>query len=287
MSILDSPIVFLDVETTGMSFTRNRIIEIGAIRVESGEVKASFNRLIDPQAELPQFITELTGITRDDLISSPSFYDICDELYEIMQGAIFVAHNVRFDYGFLKQEFKRVGKQFNPKQLCTVRLSKALYPTERHHKLQNLIDRCDIEVTARHRAYDDAQAMWQFIQHSQQNFPAPILEAAIKQQIKSPSLPKNIDPKLIHNLPDGAGVYIFEDSLGRPLYIGKSVSLKKRIMSHFSADHEFESEFKISQQISHIEIIETYGELEALLLESKLVKDLQPLFNRQLRRRQK
>ncbi|MBX4191077.1 ethanolamine utilization protein, partial [Candidatus Saccharibacteria bacterium] len=243
MSVLDGPLVFVDVETTGMSFTRGRVIEVGAIRVEAGEVVASFNSLIDPQAELPMFITELTGITRDDLAGAPSFYDINSELYDIMQNAVFVAHNVRFDYGFLKQEFKRTGKKFSPKQLCTVRLSKALYPATRGHKLQDVIDRCGIEVAARHRAYDDAQAMWHFIQHSVQNFPAPLIETAIKQQIKSPSLPKNIDPNLVQNLPDGAGVYIFQDDDGRPLYIGKSISLKKRVLSHFSADHEFESEF--------------------------------------------
>jgi DNA polymerase III subunit epsilon len=129
--------------------------------------------------------------------------------------------------------------------------------------------------------------MWLFIQHIQNGFPAQAIETAVLQQIKSPSLPKNIDPLLIKNLPEGPGVYIFQDDAGHPLYIGKSVSLKKRVMSHFSADHEYESEFKISQQVANIEVIETHGELEALLLESKLVKDQQPLFNRQLRRLQK
>jgi DNA polymerase-3 subunit epsilon len=287
MSVLDGPLVFVDVETTGMSFSRGRVIEIGLLRVEHGEVTARFNSLVDPQSELPPFITGLTGITRDDLVGAPTFYDIHNELHDLLKDAVFVAHNVRFDYGFLKQEFKRVGVKFSPKQLCTVRLSKALYPAARGHKLQNLIDRYGIEVAARHRAFDDAQAMWHFIQHVQQNFPAPLVESAISRQIKSPSLPKGIDPNLIRDLPEGPGVYIFNDNQGRPLYIGKSVTIKKRVMSHFSADHEYESEFKISQQVADIKIIETNGELEALLLESQLVKDLQPLFNRQLRRRRK
>jgi DNA polymerase III subunit epsilon len=287
MSVLDGPLVFVDVETTGMSYSRGRIIEVAAVRVENGLITGSFNSLVDPQTELPMFITGLTGITRGDLVSAPSFYDIAEQLHDLLQGAVFVAHNVRFDYGFLKHEFKRAGKKFSPKLLCTVRLSRALYPQVRGHKLQDLIERCDIEVTSRHRAYDDAQALWQFIQHVQRRFPAPALEAAVAQQLKSPSLPKNLDPGLISNLPEQTGVYIFQDNNGSPLYIGKSVNLKKRILSHFSADHEHESEFKISQQIAHIETIETNGELEALLLESKLIKDLQPLFNRQLRRRQK
>jgi DNA polymerase III subunit epsilon len=288
VSVLDGPLVFVDVETTGMSYTRGRVIEVAAIRVENDEVVDSFSSLIGPQAELPQFITELTGITTNQLNGAPTFYDIARQLYDLLDGAVFVAHNVRFDYGFLKHEFSRsAGLKFAPKLLCTVKLSKTLYPAVRGHKLQDLMERCSIDVANRHRAYDDAQATWRFIQHIRINFPAPQLEEAIKRQIKSQSLPKNLDPELIKELPETAGVYIFQDSLGAPLYVGKSVNIKKRVLSHFSSDHEYESEFKISQQVAHIETIETGCELSALLLESNLVKDLQPLFNRQLRRRQK
>jgi DNA polymerase-3 subunit epsilon len=287
VSVLDGPLVFVDVETTGMSYTRGRVIEVAAIRVENGGIVNSFSSLIDPQIELPQFITELTGISSRQLAGAPTFHDIAGKLSGILEGAVFVAHNVRFDYGFLKHEFRRVGRQFDLKLLCTVRLSKALYPGVHGHRLQDLIERCDIQATNRHRAYDDAQAMWQFIQHAVDNFPAPLIEDAIRLQLKSPSLPKNLNPELVKNLPESAGVYIFQDDKGAPLYIGKSVNLRKRVLSHFSADHEYESEFKISQQIAGIETVETGGELSALLLESKLVKDMQPLFNRQLRRRQK
>jgi DNA polymerase-3 subunit epsilon len=287
MSILDGPLVFVDIETTGVSYTRNRVIEVAAIRVENGAVIDSFTSLVDPQTELPPFISGLTGISPADLSGAPTFYDIAEPLHDILKEAVFVAHNVRFDYGFLKREFADTGRKFNPKLLCTVRLSRSLFPAERHHKLQNLIDRCGIEVSSRHRAYDDAVAMLSFLQHCRQSFPAPALEAAIRQQIKTPALPKNLSPALVAGLPEKPGVYIFKDDAGSPLYVGKSVNIRQRVMSHFSADHSFESEFKISQQISHIESIETAGELEALLLESRLVKDLQPLFNKQLRRRQK
>jgi len=287
MSILEGPLVFVDIETTGMSYTRGRVIEVAAIRVEADKVVRSFSSLVDPETELPPFITELTGIKDCDLAGAPAFHDIADELSEIMEGAVFVAHNVRFDYGFLKHEFRRAGRQFNPKLLCTVKLSKALYPTTRGHKLQDLIDRCGIRVAARHRAYDDAEAMWQFIQHAKLHFPAPLIDEAIKRQLKSPSLPKNLDAEILKNLPEVPGIYIFEDEKGRPLYIGKSVNIRKRVLSHFSADHHYASEFKLSQQVCHIRTEATGGELEALLLESRLVKDMQPLYNRQLRRRQK
>lgn len=287
MSVLDGPLVFVDIETTGVSYSRNRVIEIAAIRVENNEIIESFTSLVDPQTELPPFISSLTGIYASDLASAPTFYDIAGELYRIMDSAVFVAHNVRFDYGFLKREFADTGRKFNPKLLCTVRLSRALFPDERHHKLQNLIDRCGIIVESRHRAYDDANAMWQFIQHVHDNFPAPQIDAAVKQQIKSPSLPKGLQPGLVAGLPEQPGVYIFQDENDSPLYIGKSVNIRQRVMSHFSADHTYESEFKISQQVTDITALTTGGELEALLLESKLVKEKQPLYNRQLRRHQK
>ena len=285
--MLEGPLVFVDIETTGVSYQRHRVIEVAAIRVESGAVTSCYSTLVDPESALPPFITGLTGISDNDLAGAPSFYDIADDLYDTLDGAVFVAHNVRFDYGFLKREFKDTGRQFNPKLLCTVRLSRALYPAERGHKLQNLIDRCGLEVAARHRAKDDALAMWQFIQHIQAHFPAPAIDAAVRRQLKSPSLPRGLEPSLVSGLPEEPGVYIFEDEYGSPLYIGKSVNIKKRVMSHFSADHSFESEFKISQQIRNIEVRTTPGELQALLLESSLVKEKQPLYNRQLRRNQK
>jgi DNA polymerase-3 subunit epsilon len=192
MSVLEGPLVFVDVETTGMSYNRGRVIEVAAIRVENNQDVDSLSSLVDPGMNLPPFIPGLTGITGSDLAGAPSFYDIAPELHSIMENAVFVAHNVRFDYGFLKHEFRRAGREFNPKQLCTVRLSRALYPAVRGHKLQDLIDRCAIEVSSRHRAYDDALAMWRFIQHSQAHFPAPQIDKAIAQQLKTPSLPKGV-----------------------------------------------------------------------------------------------
>ena len=287
MSVLDGPLVFVDIETTGVSYSRNKVIEVAAIRVEDSQITDTFSSLVDPQTELPPFISSLTGIYASDLAGAPTFHEIADELHRMMEGAVFVAHNVRFDYGFLKREFADTGRKFSPKLLCTVRLSRALFPAERHHKLQNLIDRCGIVVESRHRAYDDAMVMWHFIQHSRANFPAPLIDTALKQQIKSPSLPKGLPPDRIAGLPELPGVYIFQDDKSSPLYIGKSVNIRQRVMSHFSADHSYESEFKISQQVADIETITTGGELEALLLESRLVKERQPLYNRQLRRHQK
>jgi DNA polymerase-3 subunit epsilon len=287
MSVLEGPLVFVDIETNGLSYVRGRVLEVAAIRVENGVVTQEFRQLVDPGVPLPQFITNLTGITEADLRGAPVFMAIADELEQILEGAVFVAHNVRFDYSFLKQEFKRVGKDFRPQQLCTVRLSRALYPEHRTHKLQDLIARHNLQVAARHRAYDDAHALWQFVQHVQTVFDPEVLQQAIAKQLKKPSLPKGLNPEVMTTLPEGPGVYIMEDETGSPLYVGKSVNIKKRVASHFMRDHAEVGEFKLAQHVRNISTRSTGGELQALLLESALVKQMQPLYNKQLRRTSK
>lgn len=282
--IINQPLVFVDIETNGLDHIRGRVIEVAAIRVEGGQIVRTFSTLVDPETELPQFITRLTGITTHDVRQAPPFRQIADELQEVLDGAIFVAHNVRFDYSFIKQEYKRLNRPFLPKQLCTVKLSRALYPHERSHKLQSLIERHGFTYAARHRAYDDAAILWQFMQHVHKHFPPEQVQAAIGQQLKSPAVPRALQPELVRNLPETPGVYIFEDAAGRPLYVGKSINIKKRVMSHFSRDHAESREFKISQTIKHVRALQTSGELAALLLESRLVKELQPVYNRKLRR---
>jgi DNA polymerase-3 subunit epsilon len=286
-NLFDIPLVFVDIETNGLNHIRGRVIEVAAIRVEHGVITRTLNTLIDPCVPLPQFITNLTGITDQQCKAAPQFSQIAGELYDILDGAIFVAHNVRFDYSFLKQEFSRLNKPFLPKQLCTVKLSRALYPHEKGHKLADLIKRHNFTFARRHRAYDDAAVLWQFLAHVQNNFPPEQVAEAIGRQLRQPSLPKSLEPEIVKNLPEAPGIYIFEDALGQPLYIGKSVNIKKRVLSHFGRDHAESKEFKISQSVERIEFRQTAGELAALLLESRLIKELQPLYNRQLRKTKK
>jgi DNA polymerase-3 subunit epsilon len=284
MDLLEGPLVFVDLETNGLSYVRGRVIEVAAIRVEHGEIVATMDTLLDPEAPLPAFITTLTGITNSDVQGASVFADIAEELQEILSGAIFVAHNVRFDYSFLKQEFKRLGMSFQPRQLCTMRLSRTLYPQYKSHKLEQIIQRFGFSAARRHRAYDDAAVLWDFLRHIRTAFETDQLEQAIRKQLRAPSLPKGVDAALVAAVPDTSGVYIFEDEKGYPLYVGKSIHLQQRVRSHFMRDHEQVHEFKIAQQVRNITIHETSGELEALLLESQLVKDLQPLYNQRLRR---
>ena len=280
--MFEYPVVFVDIETTGGSYHRSRVLEVAAIRYENGEVTREFSTLLDPETYIPASITQLTGITEGDIVGAPKFGDIADEFAEVMDGAVFIAHNVRFDYSFLKHEFEMAGMSFSPKLLCTVRLSRALYVREHGHSLAKLIARHNIPVHARHRALDDARAIMYFTQLAFDQHGVELFNQAVAKQLKTQYLPPNLNVEELETIGNVPGVYIFRDDANQPLYVGKSVTLKKRVLSHFSdTSHR---EVKISQSVYHVETIPTGSELAALVLESKLVKELMPIHNRMLRR---
>lgn len=287
--MLPEKIAFVDIETTGTRIRYDRIIEIGIIRVELNQstntyvLTNTYQSLLNPQGYLPEEITQLTGITVKELETAPSFREIKKDLQEVLDNCIFVAHNARFDLGFLKNEFKRVGVTFSPRHFCTVKLSRTLYPQLPHHNLDSLIERFGFIITNRHRALPDALVLWQFFQQIQKDFPKDELTGSIQKALKRPTLPLKLAPTVLEYLPEQPGVYIFYGAEKIPLYIGKSINIKERVLSHFSNDHTSSIEMKISQQIERVEVTTTSGELGALLLESSLIKKLQPLYNRRLR----
>lgn len=284
---LPTKFVFVDIETSGPRVTTDRIIEIGVIRVEEGRVVERFESLINPQTYIPPFIEKFTGISPNMLTDAPSFADIKDKLVELMADCTFVAHNVRFDYGFIKNEFQRVGLPFSPKHFCTVRLSRYLYPQERRHNLDELITRFGFDGYPRHRAMGDAEIIWRFFERMQNEWSQETFEKALKHCLRKPSLPSAIPADTLDNLPEAPGVYIFYGENGYPLYVGKSKNLKERITSHFLSDFTSTREMHICQQVTSIGTFRTSGELGALLKEAMLVKQLQPLYNRKLRQRRR
>lgn len=287
MTALPKKICFVDIETTGMSLHNDRILEIGVLRVEEGKLTDTFNSLINPQTYIPPEIEMLTGITKIDVESAPTFYQIKHDLKNILDDCVFVAHNVRFDFSFLKTEFKRFDLDFNPKHFCTVKLSRALFPQYHHHNLDSIISRYGFKNEKRHRAFDDAKVLWDFYQMILQNFEEEKVLEAIARGMKRPTVPLNLQLEYLEGLPDAPGVYIFYGDNNLPLYIGKSVSIRKRVMNHFSSDHLSSIELKIAQQVKHVEHIVTSGELGALLKESYLIKKMQPIYNRKLRQSRK
>ena len=280
---LPSKLAFVDIETTGGSVNYDRIIEIGIVRVEDGQITQAYKTLINPSRYLPPEITNLTGIKPEELEDAPSFWDVHQDILEAIGDCIFVAHNVRFDFGFLKSEFKRLNKSFSPKHFCTVKLSRSLFPQFRHHNLDSLIERFSLKCANRHRAYDDAFLLWEFYQIVLKQFSREVIIAALSSALKKPSLPINLSSDILDNLPESPGIYIFYDAKGSPLYVGKSINIKERVLSHFSSDYLSSTEMKIAQQIQSIETVVTTGELGALIKEAQLIKKLQPLYNRRLR----
>jgi DNA polymerase-3 subunit epsilon len=282
-SFISKPLSFVDVETTGTNAVSGRIIEIGILKVEGDEVIKEYQTLINPELRIDPFIEQMTGIQFADLEKAPLFSDVKDEIYEILEGTIFVAHNVRFDYGFIRNEFRRYGMSFTSKHFDTVKLARILYPGHRHYNLDAIMERFHIENPARHRAFGDAKVLWEFYRQSKQNLEKTIFDEAIKIVLKRPSLPPAISQKDIDNLPEAPGVYIFNGEGGSILYIGKSVNIRDRVLSHFTNDYASSGDMRIVQSIKSVTAIETAGELSALLLESTLIKKHKPIFNKVLR----
>ena len=276
-------LAFVDIETTGSNFERDRITEIG-IKTLSRDGIQVWERLINPQTYIPQNIQRLTGISPQMVEGQPSFEEMAQELKQELAGKIFIAHNARFDYGFIKASFKRIGIDFKPKVLCTVKLSRLLFPDQPRHNLDTIINAHNLEVSPRHRALGDADLLLQFWRVCESQFGKERLNEAINQLIGNPSLPPNLDQDLIDSIPDGPGCYIFYGENKTPLYIGKSITLRSRVMGHFQGALTQRKEMKLSLQVRDIDWIETSGELGALILESRLIKERMPSMNIKLRR---
>lgn len=276
---LHRPLAIVDVETTGTSAVYGRIIEIAVIRVEEGKIKRTLSTLVNPERFIPYSIESLTGISNADVEGAPLFSDIAAEVFRLLDGAIFVAHNARFDYGFVKNEFRRLGRSFNARCLCTVKLSRRLFPRYRNHSLSSVIDRYGIVCESRHRAMGDAKATYEFLEIARSSSEPDVFEDVVNKLLKTSVVPSNVDQRAVDNLPESCGVYIFYGKDGELLYVGKSVNIKERVRSHFANDHTSSREMKMCQQVHRVEGRTTAGELGALLLESKLIKELRPIYN--------
>lgn len=276
-------LAFVDLETTGATASQDRITEIGIILVDEHGVE-EWSSLVNPETRISGFIEQLTGISNEMVSDAPRFCDLASRILKMLECRLFVAHNARFDYAFLKQSFLREGIDFSAKTLCTVKLSRRLYPGHPKHNLDTLIERHGLKVSGRHRALADAQLIYQFWEKIQASIPQETIQEALKVLLGRPSTPTHIDLTMIDGLPESPGVYLFYGENDLPLYVGKSVNIRQRVMSHFTADVTSAKEMSLSQQVRRIEHIRTGGEIGALLKEAALVKKLQPTHNRQLRR---
>lgn len=276
-------IAFVDIETTGGPTQRDSITEIGIVTVDESGVR-EWSTLVRPEMRIPEHIQRLTGISNDMVADAPPFERVANDVFDRLEGRIFAAHNARFDVGHLRAAFRRVGMDIRSRVLCTVKLSRRMFPQHPRHSLDHLIARHGLSVSERHRALGDAQLLWQFWQRLHEVLPSGMIAAAVRELLGRPTLPPDIDDNEIDLLPDGPGVYLFYGENDLPLYIGKSKHVRTRVLSHFSAHHRNDRELSLSQQVRRIEAIPTQGEFGALVLEAELIKERQPTHNRLLRR---
>ena len=279
---------FVDLETTGTSAARERITEIGIVSVEFDGERArvsEWSTLINPERPIPAEIQWLTGISNEMVRAAPRFADIADELLERLREALVIAHNARFDYGFLKAEFARLSIPWRARTLCTVRLSRLLDPQRSPHSLDAIVARYGLDGAGRHRALGDARLLWRFVQRLAERRPPAEVDGALRTLLARDSTPPMLAADALEGIADTPGVYLFYGLNAHPIYIGKSLALRTRILAHFSADHGSAREAKLAQQVCRLEWQETAGEVGALLREAELVKTRMPAHNVALRRR--
>jgi DNA polymerase III subunit epsilon len=190
--MLLQPLIFLDLETTGLAAAQERITEIGLVEVADGEFLGDWSRLVNPERSIPPFIQALTGISDDMVAGAPTFERLAPELFQRLEGKILIAHNARFDYGFLKHEFGRFGLDYRPRVLCTAKLSRKLFPEHRRHNLDSLIERHGLSCSARHRALGDAEVLWQFLRKLYAQVDTALIDAAVRSQMDAPGQPTGL-----------------------------------------------------------------------------------------------
>lgn len=269
----------IDIETTGGKPIRDKITEIAIVLHDGTRIIEQFETLINPEVYIPYGITQLTGITQQMVQDAPRFYEVAKEIVKLTEGAVFVAHNVRFDYGFIREEFQRLGYPYSRKQLCTVRLSRETFPGLPSYSLENLIRHFGIHTEARHRALADALAtteLFERILSKQCNHET--IKRLVNLGIKESRLPESFSIEKIHALPEECGVYYFHDIKGNILYVGKSINIRKRVAEHF-ADHTEKAKV-LQQHVHDISYEITGSELVAMLLESHEIKRLLPPVNK-------
>ena len=278
--ILPQDLAFVYLETTGGNPAHHRVTEVGIVRLAGGAVVEEWSSLVNPECRIPAYIEAFTGITNDMVAGAPRFADIAELVRGKLRSAVFVAHNARFDYSFLKAEFRRLGIPFSAQVMCTVKLSRRLFPEHPRHSLDAVMARHGLTCTARHRALGDARVLRDFWATLCGQTPVEILAAAVRAVTGANRLPAWLPSDLADELPEGPGAYRLFGEDDVLLYVGKSHSLRTRILGHFSTERGGEKEQAKARQTRRIDWVETAGELGAQLQEAEWIRLQKPLYNR-------
>ncbi len=269
----------VDIETTGGYASANGIIEI-AIRIFDGEkVVEQYETLINPGQVIPKYIQAFTGITNEMVADAPYFEEVAEQVFTLLQGNVFVAHNVNFDYSFVKNHLDHFGYTFHAKKLCTVRLARQILPGHPSYSLGNLCHSLGIDLNNRHRAGGDADATVILFQQLLANDSKGLIDTSLHRNSKEQVLPPNVPKAHFEALPKTPGVYYFHDQKGKVIYVGKAKNIRTRVNSHFSNNSDSRQKQNFIRNTYAISFQSTATELMAAILESTEIKRLWPQFN--------
>ncbi|MEY3441939.1 MAG: hypothetical protein RLZZ519_220 [Bacteroidota bacterium] len=273
----------IDIETTGGNTQSDRITEIAILLHDDTQVVGEFSSLVDPEKRIPYRISSITGITNELVAGAPKFYEIARKIVEMTEGCTLVAHNAKFDYGFIRNEFKSLGFDFKRQVLCTVEMSRSLIPGKKTYRLGPLCQSLGLEVKTFHRALADAQSTAMLFEHLQALAKSRSRDIWEASQVSRMNPDANLKKDQIDKLPNETGVYYFYDDSHQLIYVGKSVDIRSRVLSHF-ANNTNNKAVEMKAHIAHIRYAVTGSELVALLKESDEIKRFKPIFNRAQRR---
>jgi DNA polymerase-3 subunit epsilon len=269
----------VDIETTGGYAAANGIIEISVQIFDGENVIEQFETLINPGQQIPRYIEAFTGISNEMVQDAPRFEDIAEKVYTILQGNIFVAHNVNFDYSFIKNHLEFYGYSLNVKKLCTVRLARQIFPGLASYSLGKLCHSLEIVLKNRHRAGGDAAATVTLFHKLLKSDAKNIIAKSLHHHSKERVLPPNVPLEHFAQLPSTPGVYYFHDAKGKAIYVGKAIDLRKRVNSHFSNNSDSRQRQNFLRHTYAISFQQCATELMACILEAAEIKRLWPQFN--------
>lgn len=273
----------LDIETTGGNAAFHAITDI-AIRIHDGnKVIDTFDSLINPNKPIPPFIVNLTGITNDMVKDAPTFEEVAEKIDQITENCIIVAHNVNFDYGFIRNEFRKIGKSFVRKKLCTVRLSRQILPNLYSYSLGKIAQQLGYKIEGRHRAAGDTDFTVKLFEILLEKDLEKFIDVALNQRSRESLIPPNLDKSKFDLLPESLGLYFFKDRKGKFIYIGKAKNIKSRVADHFGGNTNTRSKNLFLKRIWDVEYKICENEMVALIEEAHAIKKYWPPLNRSLK----
>lgn len=275
----------VDIETTGGNAQYGGITEIAIVLHNGNEVEGRYETLINPKQHIPNYITALTGISNYTVADAPCFEDVADKIYNLLNGRVFVAHNVNFDYSFINHHLLQCGFNWQAKKLCTVRYARKVFPGKRSYSLGNITRELNIEISNRHRAGGDAIATVALLEQLMQADEGRVhLNELLKGKNPHSYLPMNVPEEQINNLPYCPGVYYFHDKAGKVIYVGKAKNIKYRVRSHFANNNPNQRKQEFIRNIYSISYQGCATEFMAIILEALEIKKRWPLYNRSQKR---